>query len=478
MNETEIIRCIQTNSLEDLKSLLDKNPNTDLNFIFYNDDSFTALIYATIYAAKYKDTKILELLLEHGADVNIQNKHGDTALIEASYNGHIETTKLLLEYKADPNLKDKDERTALMEASAKGHEEITKLLLQHGANLNIQDKKNGRTALMEASYRGNIPIIKLLLENGADISIPNKFHNTASFYAKSKNIRKFVLPLTSITLLGYEDVIEFYIQKNLYTHQKRADGKTPLLIAIEEGHLNIAELLINADKPDNDLKYADEYGLALTTALYYNHINIAELLIKHNKHLNFFIQHNSGWDPLMAACYIGNQEIASMLLEKYQQNPEITICNNNYGSNALILAAYAGHTHIVPLLLKSKLFDINQKNIFGTTPLIAAIYSGKNYIVNELLLNENLKLNPSSISELFLISIACLYSIFVHQNFSIPSMVFDRLYQEQLRNKKGISPSNSTSDNIFTSSLIFSKETLETDEKGIELTKTKMKNKK
>ena len=49
-------------------------------------------------------TKAVELLFNHGADVDIQNDDSVTPLIAASLAGHAETVKLLLEYGANPNL--------------------------------------------------------------------------------------------------------------------------------------------------------------------------------------------------------------------------------------------------------------------------------------------------------------------------------------------------------------------------------------
>ena len=43
----------------------------------------------------YGKTELVKLLLTAGADVNIKNNDGDTALIWASYNGYTEIVKLL-----------------------------------------------------------------------------------------------------------------------------------------------------------------------------------------------------------------------------------------------------------------------------------------------------------------------------------------------------------------------------------------------
>ena len=58
-------------------------------------------------------------------------QHGQTALMLAVSHGRLETVKLLLQVGADVNIQDNDGSTALMCASEHGHLEIVRLLLQH-----------------------------------------------------------------------------------------------------------------------------------------------------------------------------------------------------------------------------------------------------------------------------------------------------------------------------------------------------------
>ena len=50
--------------------------------------------------------KFMTVLLEHGADVDHQDKEGITALHRSCASGHLEAVKLLLRYKAFPNFTD------------------------------------------------------------------------------------------------------------------------------------------------------------------------------------------------------------------------------------------------------------------------------------------------------------------------------------------------------------------------------------
>ena len=84
----------------------------------------------------------MKVLLEAGADPNLKDKYGKTALIWASAaEGHTEVVKVLLEAGADPNLKDEDGITALMGASTGGYTEVVKVLLEAGADPNLKERK-------------------------------------------------------------------------------------------------------------------------------------------------------------------------------------------------------------------------------------------------------------------------------------------------------------------------------------------------
>jgi hypothetical protein len=86
---------------------------------------------------KCNDGSVIRLLLEHGADINVQNEDRQTPLHWASDHGTLEVVRLLLEHGADVEVKDKHGKTALQVAAADGRrDEFVKLLREHGANEN------------------------------------------------------------------------------------------------------------------------------------------------------------------------------------------------------------------------------------------------------------------------------------------------------------------------------------------------------
>ena len=87
-------------------------------------------------ASEGQDSKggsVLRLLLEHGADINMQDVNGLTPLQWASFDGALEVVRLLLEHGADVEAKNSYGKTALQEAAQGEHDEIVKLLREYGA---------------------------------------------------------------------------------------------------------------------------------------------------------------------------------------------------------------------------------------------------------------------------------------------------------------------------------------------------------
>ena len=138
---------------------------------------------ALMHACKGGYLNIAELLLSKGAVVDRRDiKERYTALIMASYHDHFEIVKLLISEGggAEVDLGNEYGRTALHWASDEGNLEISELLVSSGANVNIRNS-GGWTALHSASFSfsGHLEIVQLLLCQGADMSIRDNFGRTA-----------------------------------------------------------------------------------------------------------------------------------------------------------------------------------------------------------------------------------------------------------------------------------------------------------
>lgn len=82
---------------------------------------------------------------------------------------------------------DDEGETGLLEAAEDGHLEMVALLLKRGARLNHQDE-DGETALMEAAGESKVECVRLLLNKGAAVGILDNEMRTASQRTKDESI--------------------------------------------------------------------------------------------------------------------------------------------------------------------------------------------------------------------------------------------------------------------------------------------------
>ena len=127
-----------------------------------------------LLAVRYRDKKIVQVLLENGGDLNSTNITGCNPLITAVNDNKIEIVELLLEFGANVNQRNPLSNLAPIHYSVReGFVEITKLLLVNGANANAQEP-NCVTPIMIASHRGNFAMTKLLIDYDADVMVTIK----------------------------------------------------------------------------------------------------------------------------------------------------------------------------------------------------------------------------------------------------------------------------------------------------------------
>nr|MDO8115224.1 ankyrin repeat domain-containing protein [Candidatus Sigynarchaeota archaeon] len=129
-----------------------------------DDRGMTPLLWASVRG----HDGVVQLLLDHDADVNKTNDSGWTPLMEACVDGHSDVVKTLLNRGADVNLKTLVSGTAILFAAAGGHLDIVEMLLEQGADPAVEitapGKDEGMTALSYAQQNAHDAVVKLLRE--------------------------------------------------------------------------------------------------------------------------------------------------------------------------------------------------------------------------------------------------------------------------------------------------------------------------
>jgi uncharacterized protein len=156
-----------------------------------------------LFAVRQGCVECERILLDAGADINVQDPHYVSALLMAIINGHYDDAGYLLDRGANPNLADDTGRTPLFSAvdfhtmpvsnrpspnvivNQLTSMELIQKLVEKGANVNAQLLKmqpyrvkldrgddtmltTGTTPLLRAAKAGDVEVVKYLLDHGAD----------------------------------------------------------------------------------------------------------------------------------------------------------------------------------------------------------------------------------------------------------------------------------------------------------------------
>ncbi len=87
-----------------------------------------------IDAGRNGNTSLIQMLLLHGMDPNVQDENGDTALHHATRGKHLEAIKILLQNRAFVNVRSQNRETSLILACDSNNHDICKLFNKFGHN--------------------------------------------------------------------------------------------------------------------------------------------------------------------------------------------------------------------------------------------------------------------------------------------------------------------------------------------------------
>jgi len=196
------------------------------------------------WAAYNEDAETVAVLIAAKANVNALNRYGVPPLASACTNGNASIVKLLLDAGADANATLKGGETVLMLAARSGIVETVKALLARGAKHDARERR-GQTPLMWAAAEGNTAVVRTLIEAGADINA-----------RLDSGFTPFFLAVREGRLDTAREFLARGIDVNATLQQRQAGdrGTSPLMLAVQNGHFELAIALVDAGANPNDVR--------------------------------------------------------------------------------------------------------------------------------------------------------------------------------------------------------------------------------
>jgi serine/threonine-protein phosphatase 6 regulatory ankyrin repeat subunit B len=349
--------------------------------------------YPIHQAAQAGYTRVVEMILENGADPDPVDNSGVTPLCSAAENGHTEIIKMLLNHnsssgkKVDIEAESSDgERRPIHQAAQGGHLETVQLLLAKGAKCDPVDAK-GVTPLWSASQNGNADVVRALLKAGAKVNVtPYEFDRLPIHQAAQGGHLEVVRALLdfganptpeadtfedsepSPFLLACScdnhELVDLFLERGADIKTKIRTGKGPIHFAAHGGRVKVGQLLI--DKGCNiDAREVDGWT-ALMLAAQEDHLPFVNLLI--DNHANIDSAEKDGATALWIAAQQGHASIVKRLLEAGARQ----FAAKETGRRPIHQAAQNGHLACVKLLLRHSPGEINEAENDGFTALTMA----------------------------------------------------------------------------------------------------------
>jgi len=268
-------------------------------------DGMTALHWA----AQKGDVELAKLLLFASANLRATTRIGGyTPLLIASKNGDAAMIGALLEGGADPSNQTTNGTTALMLASAAGKADAVTALLDKGANVNAKENVKGETALTFAAALGRADVVRALVAHHADVSVTTKVQDLAAF---AEEEQKRLAELFAQQGRGGPGVggrgrgpqgpqIAGVTRQYNYTELVGYwGGMAPLHLAARQGHLDVANALLDGGADVNQ-RVAGDQTTPLLIATINGHFDLAKQLLDRGADPNL-AQGTNGVTPLYAA---------------------------------------------------------------------------------------------------------------------------------------------------------------------------------
>ena len=360
------------------------NKKIKIDFDIADEDEFKNSDLLFI-ASKYGNEKLARKLISMNIDVNkcefIQEGVTNTALMVAARRGNTQIVELLLNHGAKLNLKNFHGNTALHIACESGYEDIVEVFMKdknYDALLENALNNRGKTALMLACEKNRINVIKLFIDN-----ILAKCHgNTQGYIDANKNS---FLHFVCKNIFLKDHIIKI-IKEQIQLHPDDSlkfnnEGETPLELAIKSGDAEIANLMLSSlssDQLKNITFTVDGEKCGILHMLLLHNMNQLAQQVTHlcPDIVNARTQKDAQ-TPLMIAAFCGSQ---ADVYQEYLLSMDVLLkngadlnCLDRRGKSILHYACQGNCDAIVEFILSSNPKLINVVDNKNRTALMTAL---------------------------------------------------------------------------------------------------------
>lgn len=217
-------------------------------------DGMTALHWAV----QHGDLDWTQRLLAADAKVDSVTEYQITPLWIACSQGHTQIAIELLRAGADVHRQHAGKVTYLMLAAKQGDAELIDELIERGCDVDAR-QRNGQTALMWAAAYGHADAVRQLAKHGADLSLTSELGFTAFHFACRQGCTEAAMAFCDLGV----DLNQPMKPKSSSGRNPRK-GMTPLMLAVESAHYDLALKLVDkgADPNDQTSGFAPLHALA------------------------------------------------------------------------------------------------------------------------------------------------------------------------------------------------------------------------
>ncbi len=264
-------------------------------------DGATALHWAI-----YRDeVEMVDLLLRSGAAVNVSNREGVTPIAMAATYGNAPIISALLASGVDPSSPGPYGVTSIMLAARSGNPVAIRVLVDAGADVNAAETVRETTALMWAAQQGHEGAVAVLIEAGADTGMRS---------SRTRVPRPYLGAPFDVPTGGAGDLrpppepdptLEAGEIPPTPSARLQGGGLTALAFAAREGHIESARVLIDAGGADVNQPTEDGWS-PLLVATHNRNYRLAHFLLDRGADVNRANMH--GWTPVYLATDNRNTE--------------------------------------------------------------------------------------------------------------------------------------------------------------------------